>query len=62
MGALLTPEMVAAVLAHPLGSAKGAPDAAAIVPFLNKAEGEAALLAARETARVGSCAIPASMR
>jgi molybdenum cofactor cytidylyltransferase len=52
MGAMVTPEMVAAVLAHPQGGGKGAPASARIVPFLNKAEGGAALLAGRQTARL----------
>jgi molybdenum cofactor cytidylyltransferase len=52
MGAAVTPEMVAAVLAHPRGSAKGAPDSARIVPFLNKAEDEDALLAGQEITRL----------
>jgi molybdenum cofactor cytidylyltransferase len=48
----VTPAMIAAVLAHPLGGVKDVPEAARLIPFLNKAEDEAAVAAARETARL----------
>jgi molybdenum cofactor cytidylyltransferase len=48
----VTAELIAAVLAHPLGGAKGAPPGARLVPFLNKVEGETALAEARATARM----------
>ena len=48
----VTPEMIAAVLAHREGGAKGLPSGARLVPFLNKAEDEATLAAARQIARL----------
>ena len=48
----VTPAMIAAVLAHPRGGAKDAPPTARLIPFLNKAEDETALAAAREIARL----------
>jgi molybdenum cofactor cytidylyltransferase len=52
----VTPEMIAAVLAHPQGGAKGAPPGARLIPFLNKVEdaaaGAGALAAARAAARL----------
>ncbi len=48
----VTPAMIAAVLAHPQGGAKGVPPAARLIPFLNKAEDEATVAAAREIARL----------
>ena len=48
----VTPAMVAAVLGHPMGGAKGLPRGARLVPFLNKAEGAEALRAAREIAGI----------
>ena len=44
--------MIAAVLAHPQGGAKDVPPTARLIPFLNKAEDEATLAAAREIARL----------
>ena len=52
LGDPVTPEMIAAVLAHPEGGAKGLPPGARLVPFLNKAEDEATLAAARQIARL----------
>ena len=52
LGDPVTPAMIAAVLAHPEGGAKGAPPAARLIPFLNKAEDGASLTAAREIARL----------
>lgn len=51
LGDLVTPGLVAAVLAHPEGGAKGTPPGARLIPFLNKAEDEASLVAAREISR-----------
>lgn len=51
LGDPVTPEMVAAVLAHPAGGAKGAPPAARLVPFLNQADDGPRQEAAREIAR-----------
>ena len=51
LGDPVTPDMIAAVLAHPRGGAKGVPPNARLIPFLNKAEDEATLAAAREIAR-----------
>ena len=48
----VTPEMIAAVLAHPEGGAKGLPSGTRLVPFLNKAEDKATLAAARQIARL----------
>lgn len=47
----VTPEMIAAVLAHPDGGAKGLPPRARFVPILNKVTAER-LPAARQTARL----------
>jgi molybdenum cofactor cytidylyltransferase len=52
LGALITPALIAAVLAHPLGGAKGLPPAARLTPILNKAETMPALTAAHEIARL----------
>ena len=52
LGDPVTPAMIAAVLAHPQGGAKDAPPTARVIPFLNKAEDEASLAAAREIARL----------
>ncbi len=49
-GSLVTPEMVAAVLAHPQGGRKGVPAGARVVPLINKVESEAGLQMAREIA------------
>jgi len=51
LGDPVTPELIAAVLAHPAGGAKGVPPAARLIPFLNKAEDAASLAAARRIAR-----------
>ncbi len=51
LGDPVTPEMVATVLAHPSGGAKGAPAAARLVPFLNQADDEPRRQAARAIAR-----------
>jgi molybdenum cofactor cytidylyltransferase len=48
----VTPEMIAGVVAHPAGGAKGAPPGARLIPFLNKAEDAGTLAAARITARM----------
>lgn len=50
IGDVVTPEMIAAVLAHPEGGAKGLPPGARLIPFLNKAESEEAVAAARRIA------------
>jgi molybdenum cofactor cytidylyltransferase len=47
----VTPAVIATVLAHPQGGAKGVPSTARLVPFLNKVEDEATLATAREIAR-----------
>jgi len=52
LGDPVTAAMIAAVLAHPQGGAKGVPPNARLIPFLNKAEDEATLAAAREIARL----------
>ena len=52
LGDPVTPAIIAAVLAHPQGGAKDVPPAARLIPFLNKAEDEATLAAAREIARL----------
>jgi len=52
LGDPVTPEMIAAVLAHPEGGAKGLPPGARLAPFLNKVEDEATLAAARQIARL----------
>jgi molybdenum cofactor cytidylyltransferase len=48
----VTPEMIAAVVAHPAGGAKGAPTGVRLIPFLNKVEDAGTLAAARATARM----------
>jgi len=50
MGAPVTPEMVARVLAHPDGGRKGVPGAARVVILINKVETLADRGPARETA------------
>lgn len=52
IGDLVTPELIAAVLAHPAGGAKGRPAGCRLVPFLNKAEDASSLAAARRIARL----------
>ena len=52
LGDQITPSMIAAVLAHPQGGAKGVPLNARLIPFLNKVEDEATLAAAQEIARL----------
>jgi molybdenum cofactor cytidylyltransferase len=52
LGDPVTPELIATVLAHPAGGAKGVPAAARLIPFLNKTENEATLAAARHIARL----------
>jgi molybdenum cofactor cytidylyltransferase len=52
LGDPVTPAMIAAVLAHLRGGAKGVPPHARLIPFLNKAEDEATLAAAPEIARL----------
>jgi len=47
----VTPEMIAAVLAHPAGGAKGLPPGARLIPFLNKADDESRLEHGRAAAR-----------
>ncbi len=51
VGDAVTPEMVAAVLSHPEGGAKGVPPSARLVPFLNQADDEPRREVAREIAR-----------
>jgi molybdenum cofactor cytidylyltransferase len=50
-GDVVTPEVVATVLAHPAGGAKGLPDGARFIPFLNKAHDPSALAAGRAVGR-----------
>jgi molybdenum cofactor cytidylyltransferase len=50
VGVEVTPEMVASVMAHPLGGLKGLPPGARALPLVNKAESSAELSAAREIA------------
>ena len=52
LGEPVTPEMIAKVVAHPKGGAKGLPEGARLVPFLNQAEGPERLEAARRIARL----------
>lgn len=52
LGQPVTPEIVAAVIAHPAGGAKDLPPGARLVPFLNKVESEETLNAARTLARL----------
>lgn len=51
-GAYLTPPGLARLLTHPEGGLKGAPPGARVIPFLNKADDEARLGAARAAARL----------
>jgi molybdenum cofactor cytidylyltransferase len=51
VGVEVTPEIVASVLAHPLGGLKGLPPVARATPLINKVESAAELNAAREIAR-----------
>lgn len=50
LGAPITPEIVARVLAHPEGGRKGVPGSARVVVLINKVEGLADRSQARETA------------
>jgi len=50
LGAPVTPEVVARVLAHPLGGCKNVPDGARVVALINKVETLSDLDLARETA------------
>jgi molybdenum cofactor cytidylyltransferase len=50
VGAAVTPDVVARVLAHPEGGRKGVPAGARFVAVVNKAEGVEVRAAARETA------------
>lgn len=50
LGAPITPDVVARVLAHPEGGRKGAPPAARVVAMINKVESLADATPARETA------------
>ncbi len=52
LGDPVTPAIIATVLAHQQGGAKGTPTTARLIPFLNKVEDETALAAAREIARL----------
>jgi molybdenum cofactor cytidylyltransferase len=52
LGGPVTPEIVAAVIAHPAGGAKDLPPGARLVPFLNKVESEERLNAAHTLARL----------
>jgi molybdenum cofactor cytidylyltransferase len=52
LGDQITPEMIAGVLAHPSGGAKGLTRDARLVPFLNKAEDATMRTAARRIARL----------
>lgn len=47
---VLTPEMAAALLAHPQGGLKGVPAGARVIPFINKVETAAQLTTARKIA------------
>lgn len=49
-GLMITPEMVATVLGHPLGGRKNVPKNARVVPLINKVETEEQLLVARQLA------------
>jgi molybdenum cofactor cytidylyltransferase len=49
-GEPVTPALVAAVIAHPLGGLKGVPAAARVIAFVNKVEGERQRAQAAETA------------
>ena len=51
LGDPITPAMIAAVLAHPDGGGKAVPASARLIPFLNKVEDKATLVAAQEIAR-----------
>jgi molybdenum cofactor cytidylyltransferase len=51
LGALVTPEIVANVLAHLEGGLRGVPAAARVAPLINKVEQASELAAARETAQ-----------
>ncbi len=50
LGTVITPEIVARVLAHPEGGRKGVPSGARFVVIVNKVDRAAALAPARETA------------
>ena len=51
LGTIVTPALVASVLAHPQGGLKNLPPAARVIPLINKVETPEALALARETAR-----------
>ena len=50
LGALITPEIVTRVLAHPEGGRKGVPSGSRVVVLINKVETLTDLAPARETA------------
>ena len=52
LGEPVTAEIVATVLTHPSGGAKGLPEGARLVPFINKVESEETLDAARTLAHL----------
>lgn len=51
IGVEVTPEIVAAAVAHPQGGLKGLPPGARVLPLINKVEGERSLSGARDLAR-----------
>jgi probable selenium-dependent hydroxylase accessory protein YqeC len=51
LGGLITPHLIATVMAHPRGLIKGAPPGARIIPVINKVETTVGLTGAREVAQ-----------
>lgn len=52
LGEIITPEIVAAVIAHPMGGRKDVPTGARVIALINKVESEAQLLSAQNIARL----------
>lgn len=59
---ILTPAMVAALLTHPQGGMKGAPEGARVIPVINKVETAVQLTAARQIAMTVLCHPPSALR
>ncbi|MBE2201506.1 MAG: putative selenium-dependent hydroxylase accessory protein YqeC [Anaerolinea sp.] len=59
---ILTPAMVAALLTHPQGGMKGAPEGARVIPVINKVETAVQLTAARQIAMAVLCHPPSALR
>ncbi|MEK7276000.1 MAG: selenium cofactor biosynthesis protein YqeC [Chloroflexota bacterium] len=52
LGQIITPEIVAAVIAHPMGGRKNVPTGARVIALINKVESDGELAAARKIAEL----------